>query len=302
MARRIAQGKPQQGDFPETEYSAQTPQFELDASLQDFLLENANGAGYQCKIFRSYKTLNNKEQCSYLTEFQDTVPSYEVLRNLLGPGVYRINVVYTDKKGDRQYTARHVELDSDPLARNQPGQAQLPVAIAAQPTGLSAGDMLALITQLIKSMGEMAKTGNGKSAASELGEIAGVFAHSLGAMANQQVAIMGTMQRQLLDLPDQEPAEKRPEGLVDLLVWAWNTFGQKLIQNPALGKMFAPQVQTMPQVQYLINNPAEYQRVLNEFVEQEGVNPDSLAALLGALDMPTPEQLAAAAVPQPAQP
>ena len=111
---------------------------------------------------------------------------------------------------------------------------------------------------------------------------------------------MGEMQRRYLDLPEPEPEQKRPEGLVDLLVWAWNTFGQKLVQNPALGKMFAPQVSTMPQVQYLVNNPDEYEKVINEFVEREGVNPDSLATLLGSLDMPLPDEIrqaSAAAMP-----
>lgn len=303
MARRSAQGKEQ--DHPTDELTLSTaPTMELDASLQDFLLEHGNGADYKCSIYRRYTSVSGKEQHSYLTEFPNEIPTYEALRRLMGPGLYRINVTYTDRHGKRSYTSRNVELDQDPAARV--AAAAVPAPIAATPQGLQSSDLVSLLNTLIKTIGDITKgQGNGKSAASELGEIAAVFAQSMGAMASQQVGIMGQMQRQLLDLPDQQPEQKRPEGLVDLLVWAWNTFGQKLLQNPALGKMFAPQVQTMPQVQYLVNNPDEYERVINEFTEREGVNPDSLAQLLGALDMPLPNEIraaTAAAVPPSGEP
>ena len=69
---------------PVTEYDAQ-PVPEFEASLADFLLENADAnSEYTCKVFRSYRPPGGREHCSYLTEFATQVPSYEQLRQLLG--------------------------------------------------------------------------------------------------------------------------------------------------------------------------------------------------------------------------
>lgn len=293
MPRKRTPAQPDPIETPSEEQTSRNPDFsalrEFDVSLQDFLLENQVESGFTCRVFRTYKAHDGRERTSYLTSWTDTVPTYDAIRDMLGPGRYRINLTYTDARGNRQATGRIIEIDPDPAApKSQPPQ--LYHAQPAPAPGLSPHDLISLFTVTMKTLGDMAK-GNGKSTGADLGEIAQVFAQSMGMMAQQQVGIMGQMQRQMLDLP--EPAEERrkPEGLLDLIGWAWNTFGAKLLENPALGKMFGPQVRTMPAVEYLLNNPAEYKRVIAQFSEAEGVPAEKLYTLLGALDVPTPDEL-----------
>lgn len=253
--------------------------------LADFINENASeNSRLRVNVFRSYRR-GGKERTSFLCSY-DSVPTYEDVREELGPGRYRVNVAYTKKDGTRAGVGRIWEIERDPrLPDPTPPSLQQP----AQALGVH--EMM----EFMKGMLEVvAKTSgdNRRSNSDDISEMVQVMTSTISQMGQEQMKFVTAANKAQLGIPDKEPEQTtRLDALINWLGWAWDSFGASITKNATAAKAAAPIAAAQPQVQYLLSHPEDYQVVLREFCTQRGLDEATAIELLNALEIPSPGQL-----------
>lgn len=281
---------------------------EFPAELTDFLNEKADlEAGYKVSCFSVERT-NGRDRRSYLGQY-DEIPDYSEIGDRWGPGLYLLNLSYTDHDGDRKHTSMQVRISEkyQPTGGYQAPQQQMgsentemsmlyqmmlnqqqQATAAAQ---AQANAMMGLVQTCIQSMAQMS---NAKTDL-DMGEISRSFTKGYMESMREMQSLVIDATRSSLEIEQQPEPEEEPtvvQQIFQLLNMAWENWGEKLLNAPKAEQQKAAQmVQAMPDFQMIRENPQAYGQAYLSLIEN-GAPKEDIDRLLGIIGAPIPKAAA----------
>jgi len=276
---------------------------DLDLSLQDFLLENADPTkGHIARLFRVYKPRGSAEKSAFLQTWRDEIPDYEEIAELYGPGEYKLNLIYSPPGQGRRIVARRFAIDphwgggqmAGPGAAAQVAPGLDPFTAASQ----SRREMIEMFQMVLRTVADMNKgKANGNGSSSWLQDLQKDIGGVMVANMEANNRLIADMNRARLDLGTAEVDEDPQPFVVQAIAWlmqAWQKYGSQILQAPKqAGALLKGQAQGQPHIQYALEHPDEYQTLYSQFQQQTGAPTDKIDEFIHALGYPTPTELAA---------
>jgi len=272
----------------------------FDTELADFLTSHHNPEQeYIIRLFRVRKIAGLAEKASYLQTWRGSVPEYDEIASVYGPGRYRCNIIYVTNERTRKYTTRYLDIDPDwgggrgeiESGRPKPGAE---IFQGNQAPGQNQSlEMFKIMAQLLNSGMKHQGAGGAIDLSGVTKAMSGIILDS----ARSQMELVNEVTRSRLPAPmqSQDTDESDTPFILEAIQWlraAWTKYGPAIIGNPRAGAaMLKGQAQQLQQVQYAIDHPDEYQKLYDKFIAESGAPADRLDEFIHGLGYPTPADL-----------
>jgi len=272
----------------------------FDVELQDFLAQHHDPeAEYVIRLFRVRRIAGLPEKNAYLQTWRGSVPEYDEIAAVYGPGKYRCNIIYMQADGKRRYSSRIFEIDPDwggARGEQDSGRNRQPVDAyqginANQQTTL---EMFRIMAGLFSSGMKAQGSGNAPDLSALTKAMSGMVLES----ARSQFALVDELARARLPAgTHQDDSDDDTPFIVEAIQWlrgAWSKYGSAILGNPKAGAaMLKGQAASLQQVQYAITHPHEYKTLYDRFVAESNAPPEKLDEFIHSLGYPTPADLLA---------
>lgn len=281
----------------------------LDLTLSDFLMENADPSkGYIARLFRCADNPRGKVKPAFLQTWHDRVPEYEEIADGYGPGTYRLNLIYSPPGKPRTATARMIHIDPEwggtHAARSRVLDMAGSVAGGTNNGAQQSQQLLQMFGMFLDTLAKFAEAKQGNGHASEpsplaaLADMQKAMGESLISNYQTQSKLVDRVIRDRLDVGAEEPAiDDGAPFVVQAVQWcmaAWQKYGSQILASPKMaGGFLKPKAQGIPQIDYALSHPDEYEQLYNQFATQSGAPAESIDTFIHALGYPTPAELKA---------
>lgn len=275
----------------------------LDLALSDFLLENADPRkGYTARLFRVHREAG-REKTAYLEVWRDSVPDYDEIATKYGPGSYRVNVIYNPPGKARTATSRTIHIDPEfggnVAGRNvMAGGGELAhmMGTAQQQSQQMLSMFGMFLDSLVKFQQASKPNGNGGGGFAMLADMQKAMGESMIASYSNQTKLIDRMMRDKLDVGADEPEiDGTAPFVMQAVHWcmaAWDKYGKQILAAPkAAGGFLKGKAQGIPQIDYALSHPEEYEQLYNQFSQASGAPTNAIDDFIHGLGYPTPAEL-----------